>query len=59
MEDYMAMQIAPTPVLKGKDAKKFLKIAKENETKFLPKEEVERSLKVYHDVMSKNPDFQF
>lgn len=55
----MAMQIASTPVLKGKEAKKFARIAKENETKKLPKEEVERSLKIYNDIMSKNPSFQF
>ncbi|MGA2143143.1 MAG: hypothetical protein ABSG94_12090 [Brevinematales bacterium] len=55
----MAMEIASTPVLTGKEAKKFAQTAKENETKKLPKEEVERSLKIYHEIMTKNPSFKF
>jgi len=58
-EKKMAMEIASTPVLTGKEAKKFAQTAKENETKKLPKEEVERSLKIYHEIMTKNPSFKF
>jgi hypothetical protein len=55
----MAMEIASTPVLTGKEAKKFARTVKENETKKLPRAEVERSLKIYHEIMSKNPTFKF
>jgi hypothetical protein len=43
----MSIEIASTPVLTGKEAKKFARMAKENETKKLPRKEVERSLKIY------------
>lgn len=47
----MALPIAPTPTLKGKDAKRFLKLAKENETKMASKEELDACVKAYLAVV--------
>jgi len=43
----MALPIKQTPVLTGKNAKKFIKIMKENEHRSVPKTDYERAQKVY------------
>jgi|WetSurMetagenome_2_1015567.scaffolds.fasta_scaffold350945_2 hypothetical protein len=52
----MSLPISVTPTLFGKEARKFIKLAKENETKKLPKEEVENCLKTFRKVSLKNPN---
>jgi len=51
----MARPIRETPFLKGKDAERFSKILKENESKKVPQEEYQRALSVYDKVMAKTP----
>lgn len=45
----MASKIKETPVLTGKDAERFSRIIKENETKKVPAVDYERARKAYHD----------
>ena len=42
--------IKPTPILTGKDAERFLKSIKENETKTIPQEEFDRMMKNYYKI---------
>lgn len=44
----MARPIKETPILKGKDAERFSRIIKENETKKVPVEDYERARKAYY-----------
>lgn len=43
----MATKIKETPVLEGKDARRFEKIMKENENRKVPKEDYERAKEAY------------
>ncbi len=43
----MATPIKETPILKGEDARRFLKKIKENEHKKVPKADYERAKKAY------------
>lgn len=45
----MARPIKETPILRGKDAERFSRIIKENETKKVPAEDYERARKAYYD----------
>lgn len=45
----MAKPIKETPILRGKDAERFNRIIKENETKKVPAEDYERARKAYYD----------
>ncbi len=45
----MARPIKETPVLTGKDAKRFNRIIKENETKKVPSADYERAKKAYEN----------
>lgn len=47
----MALPIADTPILKGKEAEAFINIVKENENKKLSKEEVKRSYELYVSIL--------
>lgn len=46
----MAIPIKETPVLYGKDAERFQRIIKENETKKVPASEYERARQAYVNV---------
>jgi hypothetical protein len=54
----MALPIAATPILKGKDLKRFYQELNENENKRAPQEEVLRSISVFNSVMKKNPNME-
>jgi hypothetical protein len=57
----MALPIKETPILKGKQAKIFMKKIKENETKPLTEKEIQdykRAKKTYDDFMTRNPGFK-
>jgi hypothetical protein len=43
----MAIPIKETPILTGKDAERFSKIIKENETKKVPTEDYQRAQEAY------------
>lgn len=43
----MARPIKDTPVLSGKDSERFLKKARENESKKVPKKDYDRAMKTY------------
>jgi hypothetical protein len=44
---FMALPIKETPILKGKDAKRFIERLKEAETSRVPKADYERAQKIY------------
>jgi hypothetical protein len=46
----MARPVKETPVLKGKDALRFEKQIKENETRKVSESEYQRALKTFHSV---------
>ena len=52
----MAKPIKETPILYGKDSDKFLKAAKENETRKIPAKEYNRAISIYNKVI-KNAKF--
>jgi hypothetical protein len=51
----MALPIAATPVLTGKDAERFYKELAESEKKEISDEEVERGIRIFNGVMEKSP----
>jgi hypothetical protein len=54
----MALPIAATPVLEGEEAKKFYDEMAENEKKGVSDEEVLRGMKIFNEVMERNPDMK-
>lgn len=46
----MARPVKETPVLKGEDARRFERKAKENETRKVSESEYQRAIKTYHSV---------
>ena len=50
-EKTMAIPIAPTPVLKGKEAKDFEKTIRANEAKSIPIKEIRNTIKVFTKVL--------
>lgn len=50
----MALPIKPTPILTGKDAKRFIKKMRENENKPVPREEYLRAQKTYEELKEKS-----
>jgi len=51
----MALPIQPTPVLKGKEARDFIKKAEANKTKRVSKKVIEKAVKIFLSVMKRNP----
>jgi len=49
----MALPIGATPVLQGKDARRFQRYAKVNRTRCAPEAEVRRAINVFIAVMKK------
>ena len=47
-----SLPIKPTPMLKGKEARKFIRAAKRNETKCADLNEVKRSVNIFIGVMN-------
>jgi hypothetical protein len=45
----MAIKVRETPILSGKDARRFEEEIKHNENKKVPKEDYERAMKVYRE----------
>jgi hypothetical protein len=54
----MALPIAATPVLKGKEAKKFYEEIAENAKKGVPSEEVKRADEIFKGVMRNSPQMR-
>lgn len=50
----MARPIKETPILRGKDAERFTRILKENESKTVSRQEYVRASSVYGKVMAKS-----
>lgn len=49
----MALEIKPTPVLKGKDAKSFLYEIRHNENKKTPIEKINKNVNLFLNVVNK------
>ena len=47
----MALPIAATPILKGKEAEKFRKQEIRNRKKLVPKKKVRRAIEIYKEVI--------
>ena len=54
----MALPIAATPVLTGKDAERFYQELAENENKHIPDKEIAESLRIFNTIMERNPEMK-
>ena len=54
----MALPIAATPVLTGKDAERFYQELAENENKHIPNAEIAESLRIFNTIMERNPEMK-
>jgi len=48
----MARKVKETPILKGKDAERFERTVKKNESKTVPPEDFKRAMEVYKRIKS-------
>ena len=55
----MALPIKETPVLRGRDANRFVRSMCEAETKPAPRKEYERAKKVYDEIKKKEQERGF
>lgn len=52
----MAMPIKDTPILEGKDAKRFQRIIAENENRSVPRQEYDRAMAILKQVETKEKE---
>ena len=53
----MAKRIKETPILYGKNAKRFLKEIQDNESKKVPNKEYRRATTIFNKVVKKNKQY--
>ncbi|GBR77417.1 hypothetical protein RDn1_076 [Candidatus Termititenax dinenymphae] len=54
----MALPIAATPILEGKDAERFYKELAESENKHIPVEEIKEGIELFNAIMDRSPEMK-